>query len=454
MSHLPFNENAIAFYKGNNIDRHTFEKHVTRVRTKLLESQLKPQLEPLSDNVETSAKIINLCEDRYHFLVTFTASMLAGRITIMPANRSEGELTRLTSNNNDVKLIDDTEISGICLSDNASSADDLSWNISSVPSSMIVAELYTSGSTGMPVAHQKTWGQLVSGAQQVCARFELNQDSQTSIIATVPPQHMFGFEMSIILPLVCGVFIHHDQPFYPLDIQRAVSEMTPPRILVTTPTHLKACVTLTKDWQDIEKVISATSPLSEELASQVETVMDTSAEEIYGCSEIGAIATRRVTTNPDWTLLPDYTLNIEDEDARLHVPAIQQTISLPDKLAILPDSTFRLVGRATDMVKIGGKRGSLADLTAHIKSLQGVEDAAVFKLEHDENQRERLAALVIAHDVTSEQLREALAKEVDPVFLPRPLYLVSSLPYTATGKLPRTELLACLKQHMNETRKC
>ncbi|MDA3868421.1 MAG: AMP-binding protein [Gammaproteobacteria bacterium] len=445
MSSSQITKKSIAWYIDHVIEQCLFESHVAQARINLL--QIHPNV------AERPARVLNLCENRYHFLVAFTASMLEGRMTMLPANRSEGEITRLT-NNKDVQLINDSLIRDICQTVEVTSSELFTWNIRLVPTDMIVAELYTSGSTGVPIAHQKTWGQLVSGAHQVYTRFDLDRITRPSIVATVPPQHMFGFEMSIIFPLVYGVFIHHDQPFYPLDIQRAINEVPAPCILVTTPTHLKACITLEHDWKNIEQIISATSPLSEELASQVESIMYTKAKEIYGCSEVGAIATRRVTKKPTWLLLPDFALSVINETVWLNNPVTNKTTSLPDKLEILSDGTFRLIGRATDMIKIGGKRGSLAELTAHIKYLEGVEDAVVFKLDYQENQRERLAALVIAPGFSSMQVREALSKIIDSVFLPRPLYTVQDLPYTSSGKLPIADLLTYLKDHKKKIKTC
>ncbi|NOQ90863.1 MAG: AMP-binding protein [Gammaproteobacteria bacterium] len=437
---------SIALYKGCLIDWCTFENHVAQTRLNILRN--------FSDVGRYAPKILNLCEDRYHFLVVFTANILEGRTTVMPANRSEGELERLTVINNDIQLINDSEIAAICQIDLLDSSNGVPWDINLVPDTMIVAELYTSGSTGAPSANPKTWAQLVNGAQQVCVRFGLDIFSQTSIIATVPPQHMFGFEMSIVLPLICGVTIHQGQPFYPLDIQHALCEMPSPRILVTTPIHLKACVTLKNNWPDIEFVMSATAPLYEEVAHQIEAVLNTDVKEVYGCSEVGAIATRHMTRDLNWKLLPDYSLTVDDGAALFNAPKILEPISLPDKFEILPDGYFQLVGRASDMIKIGGKRGSLADITARIKSLPGVDDAAVFRSEHKENQRERLAALVVAPSLTSEQLREALLYEIDPIFLPRPLCVVPVLPYNSTGKLTKADLLISLDNHTKEKKLC
>lgn len=436
----------IAFYNGCLVDRRSFEYHVEQVRFSILEAK--------ADIAQPPTKILNLCENRYHFLVVFTASMLAGRTTVMPANSSEGELTRLTQSNEGMERINEQEVEEICRRDKVNSGQCLEWNITRVPASMIVAELYTSGSTGEPSVNPKTWGQLVSGAQQVCERFGLKPFSQFNIIATVPPQHMFGFEMSIVLPLVCGVAIHEDKPFYPMDLQRVLREMPSPRILVTTPIHLKACMTLTEGWPEIQFVLSATANLPEEVARQAETIMNTDVKEVYGCSEVGAIATRQMTKNPDWQLLPDYSLDADNEAAQLQTATNQKSVLLPDKLEILSNGFFRLVARADDMIKIGGKRGSLAELTARIKALPGVEDAVVFRQEHKVNQRERLAALVVAQGGTSEQLREALLKNIDPIFLPRPLCIVPALPYNSTGKLPRADLIASLSNSMKELKKC
>jgi len=461
-------KDIIARYRGQNIEVCLFEQHVEQVRFYLAEYR--------GNKGKTLIKVLNLCEDRYHFLVAFTASMLEGRSTIMPANRSEAEWVRLISVNPGVHKITDLIIEPICQLKNNSSVNAMaersvqkhfSWSWHLIAQDLIVAELYTSGSTGVPVAHTKTWGQLVNAAQQISARlgFNLAENSapQISIVATVPPQHMFGFELSIVLPLVCGVCIYHEQPFYPLDIQRAINEMPVPGVLVTTPIHLKACTTLQQGWEGLERVISATSSLSQTLAAQVEDVLNTKVEEIYGCSEAGAIGTRRVTKNSVWELLPGYTLNVVNGDAQLRTPVLSTPLALPDRLDVVSDVCFNLVGRISDMIKIGGKRGSLADITARIKTLEGVEDAAVIKCQQSsDNKRARLAALLVVEEgsqggsekIFKERIRNALLKEIDSVFIPRIIYRVQALPYNATGKLLAVDLLRCLEKHTRTEKTC
>jgi acyl-coenzyme A synthetase/AMP-(fatty) acid ligase len=53
---------------------------------------------------------------------------------------------------------------------------------------------------------------------------------------------------------------------------------------------------------------------------------------------------------------------------------------------------------------------------------------------------------VVAPGRRREDIPDSLRSRIDPVFLPRPLRLVESLPRNATGKLPRGNLLRLLQE--------
>jgi hypothetical protein len=88
--------------------------------------------------------------------------------------------------------------------------------------------VFTSGTTGEAKKNPKTWGQLNESAIRVGKRLWPKGVQGKCIIATVPPQHMFGFETSIIYPLTLGIMMHDGYPFYPLDIQQIVLETPVP----------------------------------------------------------------------------------------------------------------------------------------------------------------------------------------------------------------------------------
>jgi len=47
---------------------------------------------------------------------------------------------------------------------------------------------------------------------------------------------------------------------------------------------------------------------------------------------------------------------------------------------------------------------------------------------------------VVAPERSSDNIKEALRREIDPAFFPRHLYLVPRLPRSDSGKLPRAAL--------------
>src|SRR4030065_431392 len=103
-----------------------------------------------------------------------------------------------------------------------------------------IAVVFTSGSTGTPQPHPKTWGALVSSVQAEAARLGLLQDTHCTLVGTVPPQHMYGFESTVLMAWRSGNALSHAQPFYPADICQALAAVPTPRVLVSSPVHLRA----------------------------------------------------------------------------------------------------------------------------------------------------------------------------------------------------------------------
>jgi acyl-coenzyme A synthetase/AMP-(fatty) acid ligase len=116
-------------------------------------------------------------------------------------------------------------------------------------------------------------------------------------------------------------------------------------------------------------------------------------------------------------------------------------VVLADRLELSDDGTFLLLGRQGDLVKVAGKRASLADLTARLLSIPGVEDGVIVEPSAlGAEDGDRLCAFVVAPGLSAEAIRRRLAQLIDPAFLPRPLKVVAQLPRSQTGKLTRETL--------------
>ena len=404
--------------------------------------------------------VLNACADRYRFAVGFAAALLADKVSLLPPTLTPEMVRQVQAFAPDV----------FCLSDQAQSlalpqlawADAMAaaspangkggpWEVPQIPASRIAAIMFTSGSTGTPVAHRKSWASLVRGAQAEAGRLGLRDGQCHSIVATVPPQHMFGFESTVLLPLQSGAVMDAAHPFYPADICAALADAARPRMLVTTPVHLKALLASGLEIPPTDLLLSATAAMPPQLALAAETRLRAPLLEIYGSTETGQIATRRLSQGEAWTLLPDIELSTAQGQAWASGGHVEQATPLADELQALPEGRFLLHGRTADLVNIAGKRSSLGYLNHQLGAIPGVLDGAFFMPDEQAGDSVvRLMAFVVAPGLAAPALLAALRERIDAIFIPRPLVLVEALPRNSTGKLPREALLALAQQHLRK----
>ena len=295
----------------------------------------------------------------------------------------------------------------------------------------------------MPVPHAKSWGSLVRNARAEASRLGLLAAPRHAIVGTVPAQHMYGFESTVLLAMHGNAPFWSGKPFYPQDIAAALRAVPSPRLLVTTPFHLRALLAADVELPAITLLLSATAPLAGELAADAEGRLRAPLHEIYGCTETGQLASRRLLDDPAWLPLDGVRLQRVAGQVLASGGHIEGTIALADEIELLADGRFMLLGRNADLISIAGKRTSLAYLNHQITAIPGVVDAAFFQPDDaSATGTTRLCAFAVAPELSVQQLLARLRQRVDAAFLPRPLLLVDSLPRNSTGKLPRSELQA------------
>jgi acyl-coenzyme A synthetase/AMP-(fatty) acid ligase len=256
-----------------------------------------------------------------------------------------------------------------------------------------------------------------------------------------------------LLGLRNGFALYGARPFYPADIRAALECIPAPRVLVTTPVHLRALLAEEQRLPSLRLILSATAPLPPELAAQAEQRYDVQLMEIYGFTEAGQVAYRRTTAGPIWHTLPGVRLRTAAEGAWFAGGPIQEEALASDIIDAADEVSFTLHGRSADLVNIAGKRASLAFLNQQLLEIEGVCDGCYFAPDetgaasaHRPGREARLIAFVVAPQLTRGAILDALRQRVDPVFLPRPLYLVDALPRNATGKLTRESLVGLARR--------
>ncbi len=387
---------------------------------------------------------INLCEDRFHFLIGFAAAALRGKTSLLPSSRAPRVIEEVADQHGGAFCFDDDFV--------AARLDRVTREATRVPTiaaDAVVAIGFTSGSTGHPRPHLKRWASFQASnalnAGVIRARLAARGlDGEPCVIATVPPQHMYGMETSVLLPLIGDMAVHAGRPLFPGDVAAALADVPAPRVLVSTPVHLRALVDSGVRFPDVALVLSATAPLEPRLAAEVERVLATEVRELFGSTETCVIAHRRTAIEPAWTLYPSVSLTPEPDGTRVAAPWFAEVTPLQDVVELTPEG-FLLRGRHVDMIEIAGKRASLTDLTRRLAAIEGVSDAVVFQPDGEGPVR-RVAALVVSRARTAEQIADDLRGMIDPAFLPRPLLCVPELPRNEVGKLTRACLLDALRR--------
>ncbi|WP_019606308.1 AMP-binding protein [Teredinibacter turnerae] len=405
--------------------------------------------ESLAATLEPGCEVINLCGNRVHFLIVFCAVLLRGGKSILPPNRQPGTIVELANGGQSPRFVFFDE--GIELGAMASqrwrklerldiSSDEAFTGMPRIPLDDNLVEVYTSGSTGVPKKLVKTWRILAGTGEKLCAALDSNATCW-DLVATVPCQHMYGLEASVIVPLRGQFAIVEHTPFYPEDVVEKVAQCERPVRLVTTPVHLRAVVQSHSQLPaSLQQIISATAPLAEPIARAAEDAGVAEVYEIFGFSEAGSVATRRTLAGPRWQLLRGFRFEHEDK-VMLYADHLPKAEPFPDELELVGDSQFRFLARAGDHLNIGGKRMSLADLSAKLLAIPGVVDAHLYI---DKQGDARPVGFVVT-DLSVREVLHALSHRVDPVFLPRPFKKVPQVMRNATGKVTAVELAIMLK---------
>jgi acyl-coenzyme A synthetase/AMP-(fatty) acid ligase len=413
-----------------------------RGETRVSAAQFRRDVAALAALLPPKAFLVNLCQDRYRFMIGFAAALMRGQVTLMPSANTPGMLADLAEDYPDLYALTDTTPPDLphLLFPTALAATEAADLL--IPGDQPAVVLFTSGSTGRPKPVAKTWATLVESAWAAGARLKAADFAAGCVIGTVPHQHSYGLESVILLAWQHGLAVSAACPLFPADVRAALDAAPPPRLLVTTPVHLRALTADPVGMPTAGLVLSATAPLPADLAERAEACFQAPLIEIYGCTEAGQIATRRSTQESDWHCFDNVVLHEDAAGWWASGAAVEGIAPVQDVIEPTAPGRFRLGSRSADLVNIAGKRSSISYLTHQLLSIPGVEDGT-FLMESGGGQAvPRLKALVVAPGLSTEQVMQALRVTLDPAFLPRPLIRVAVLPRNHLGKLLRGDILA------------
>ena len=309
-------------------------------------------------------------------------------------------------------------------------------------------DLYTSGSSGEPKRVEKSLHQLETEARVLEESWGAALGGAT-VVATVPHHHIYGLLFRLLWPLAAGRRFDAalcTQPDLLMQTLRRHGES----VLVSSPAHLTRLpelLALASLKPLVRRIFSSGGPLPAATGAQYQRALGAPPTEVYGSTESGGIAWREQDGSEAaaaWRAFPQMQVRIDADGALcLRSPYLpdEEWLTMGDAAELLPDGRFRLKGRLDRVVKVEGKRVSLAELEQALREHPWVREAAVVPLD---GSRQALGAVLILREPAREAagrepligaLREFLAGRFDRVLVPRQWRFVLRLPSDERGKL-------------------
>ena len=392
-----------------------------------------------------------LTQDTYWAAVGMLALFQSGAVVVMPPNALPATLASLAGEWD--HLVSDAGVAGVAAPFLLRAGDGQGPLKELDPQASEIA-LFTSGSSGDPKRVTKTPGQMEREAAAIETLLGPFMAEDGVVTGTVSHQHLYGLSFRLFWPLCSGRIM--DGTVHEFWESLTAGGLSGGAI-VTSPAHLTRIPirpAMTADERPC-LILSAGAPLPVAAAVQARDTFAAPVVEIYGSTETNTIAWRkRDELDVPWQPIPGVIVK-QAADQRILVasPFLHGGAEHEgsDRIRLLPDGRFELLGRADRIAKIEGKRISLPEVEKRLLELSTVAAASAIALPGD---KPCLAAAVVltergARELAKEgpfrfgrRLRKELSAVLEPAGIPRRWRFVTALPIGPLGKLRMEHVLA------------
>lgn len=447
-------------------------------------------------------RVVLYAEDCAAFLPALFGAWAAGVETVLPGDALPGTLARMRQAGiiepkKDFLALDAAALAAGPEGDGfaiASPADECLDGLSGEPFEALdddapLCSLFTSGTTGEAKRVPKRLGQLFLEAEGIAEAFAdagLSLDRTTLVMSTVTQQHIYGILFRALWPLldeqaaVFGPRLHFPESL--ADALQTAALDGRGAVLISSPAHLRRYddpELFAGSLGAVKAVASSAGALDLAGAIRSKEAFGCFPLEVLGSTETGGIARRQRRMKAGFETAPLSEVSVETPRWR---PMPYVDVAVPgltggyaksgtgillvharhlatrgweggaDRIELAADGTFELLGRADRIVKIEGKRASLAEVETALLETGLFSEAKVFA--ESRRGREELAAVVVPGEAAKRDLlangkaaflmalRRRLAPRLPSVLIPRRWRFVDALPANAQGKVTQAALSA------------
>lgn len=312
------------------------------------------------------------------------------------------------------------------------------------------AIFFTSGTSGNPVGVLKSAEHImreVKTHKQWLSPYMFEQ-----CLVSVPFFHIYGFLFGLALPLELELDIVTQDHFLPGDFLTHMRHK--PTLCITNPVFIRALNRFGEGADLSESLfISSAGALEAAEAKAFELKYNTRLIQLYGSTETGGIAIRE-GGETKWTPLEGVA--IDTHEGRLSVDSpylseyLYQERFLPiarpyitTDLVQIVEEGFEIIGRESELIKIGGKRLSVIEIERYLETLEGIKEALVMieyrpGLLRGELLHLRLRGEAASVDATT--IKKLLHDRFGGIHIECKIIMAEEIAKTATGKKIRSAL--------------
>ena len=404
-------------------------------------------------NKATGQSWLLVSDDAYALAVALLALLYTGRHPMLPSNLQSGHLVELAKSADGVlfhQIECPATAKGLAILDGDSS-DDTAVLTPPDPESCGI-QFYTSGSTGRPEAIRKPLHCLEAEVEVLERVF--GRKAAQSVLATVPPIHIYGLLFRILWPLAAGRVFAANTVRFPGELVLA-AERQSGSLLVSSPAFLKRALPVL-DFDRLDSllfgVFSSGGALPSDVAAAYNAKLRHKVVEIYGSTETGGIGHRTVTSEmplQPWTPLPGVRVGLCSNLGAITVVSPfmpdPEEFKTGDRGETLSDGRFVIAGRTDRIVKLEERRISLVEIEDRLATCEEVSEVRVLSLAAP-GRRAHLGAAVVPSErgwailaaggkhALREALQNAVSPHVEGLAIPRKWRFLRRLPETAQGK--------------------
>jgi acyl-CoA synthetase (AMP-forming)/AMP-acid ligase II len=338
--------------------------------------------------------------------------------------------------------------------------------------------LHTSGSTGRPKRVPLKHVNLALSARNIVSTYALSPDDVS--LCLMPLFHVHGLVASTLSTLLSGGTVAVPARFNPLSFWRTARDSGATWYSAVPTIHQlilgRSATGKPAGAERLRFVRSCSAPLAVETAEKLEALFGTPVLEAYGMTE----ASHQMASNPlppqarkfgtvgmatgiqigimtgagdlastgakgevviqGPSVIRAYENNPE-ADAKSFVNGWFRT---GDEGILDAEGYLQLTGRLKEMINRGGEKIAPREIDEVLLTHPMVSEAVCFGIPHP-TWGEEVAAAVVLHDAATEAALIAYCRDRLADFkCPKKIYIVDSIPRTATGKVQRLNVAAAL----------